>query len=127
MIRNRWNREQLKLAYYLYCQLPFGRLHNRNPEIIELAKLIGRTPSAVAMKLVNFASLDPIITGSGRKGLSAASELDRGSCGRIPAAPPPAGLWRCRWGRSEEFEIGNLRFQMRKKISSILLVKQNVS
>ena len=77
MIRNRWNREQLKLAYYLYCQLPFGRLHNRNPEIIELAKLIGRTPSAVAMKLVNFASLDPIITGSGRKGLSAASELDR--------------------------------------------------
>lgn len=77
MIRNRWNREQLKLAYYLYCQLPFGRLHNRNPEIIELAKLIGRTPSAVAMKLVNFASLDPAITSTGRKGLSAASELDR--------------------------------------------------
>lgn len=77
MIRNRWNREQLKLAYYLYCQLPFGRLHNRNQEIIELAKLIGRTPSAVAMKLVNFASLDPAITSTGRKGLSAASNLDR--------------------------------------------------
>ena len=77
MTPNRWTREQLKLAYYLYCQLPFGRLHSRNPEIIELAQLIGRTPSAVAMKLVNFASLDPAITNTGRKGLSAASNLDR--------------------------------------------------
>jgi predicted restriction endonuclease len=77
MTRNRWNREQLTLAYYLYCQLPYGRLHRLNPEIIELAQLIGRTPSAVAMKLVNFASLDPAITNSGRKGLSAASNLDR--------------------------------------------------
>jgi putative restriction endonuclease len=77
MTSTRWNREQLTLAYYLYCQLPFGRLHSRNPEIIELALLIGRTPSAVAMKLVNFASLDPAITNTGRKGLSAASNLDR--------------------------------------------------
>jgi putative restriction endonuclease len=77
MTPNRWTREQLTLAYYLYCQLPFGRLHSRNPEIIELAQLIGRTPSAVAMKLVNFASLDPAITNTGRKGLSAASNLDR--------------------------------------------------
>src|SRR3990167_652850 len=44
----RWTKEQLKLAFHLYCQLPFGRLHNRNPEIIKLATLIGRTPSAVA-------------------------------------------------------------------------------
>lgn len=72
-----WTRDQLKLAFHLYCQLPFGRLHQSNPEIMALAKLIGRTPSAVAMKLVNFASLDPAITGSGRVGLSGASKLDR--------------------------------------------------
>lgn len=72
-----WTRDQLKLAFSLYCQLPFGRLHQRTPDIIALAKLIGRTPSAVAMKLVNFASLDPAITGSGRVGLSGASALDR--------------------------------------------------
>lgn len=77
MTENRWTREQLTLAYYLYCQLPYGRLHSRNPEIIELAQLLGRTPSALAMKLVNFASLDPAITNTGRKGLSAASKLDR--------------------------------------------------
>lgn len=77
MSAGRWTKDQLKLAFHLYCQLPFGKLHSRNPEIIQLAKLIGRTPSAVAMKLVNFASLDPAITGTGRKGLEGASNLDR--------------------------------------------------
>ena len=77
MSNERWTRNQLMVAFHLYCQLPFGRLHSRAPEIIELASLIGRTPSAVAMKLVNFASLDPIITSSGRKGLSNASDADR--------------------------------------------------
>jgi hypothetical protein len=75
--RASWSKEQLKLAFNLYCQLPFGRLSKGTPEIIELAELIGRTPSAVAMKLVNLASLDPAITGSGRKGLGNASALDR--------------------------------------------------
>lgn len=77
MSSNRWSRGELKLAFHLYCQLPFGRLHQRNPEIIQLAGLIGRTPSALAMKLVNFASLDPAITASGRKGLGGASKLDQ--------------------------------------------------
>ncbi|PKO63479.1 MAG: hypothetical protein CVU23_10510 [Betaproteobacteria bacterium HGW-Betaproteobacteria-17] len=77
MSSNRWTSEQLKLAFNLYCQLPFGKLHSRNAEIIELATLIGRTPSAVAMKLVNFASLDPAITSTGRSGLGNASSLDR--------------------------------------------------
>ncbi len=77
MSNSRWTNEQLKLAFHLYCQLPFGKLHSRNPEIVELAKLIGRTSSAVAMKLVNFASLDPAITSTGRSGLGNASSLDR--------------------------------------------------
>jgi len=71
-----WTKEQLKLAFHLYCQLPFGKLHSRNPEIVDLATLIDRTPSAVAMKLVNFASLDPSITSTGRTGLGNASKLD---------------------------------------------------
>jgi putative restriction endonuclease len=77
MTTTRWTKEQLKLAFHLYCQLPFGRLHSRNPEIIQLAKLLGRTPGAVAMKLVNFASLDPAITNTGRTGLGNAGSLDR--------------------------------------------------
>lgn len=77
MPTNLWTKDQLKLAFHLYCQLPFGKLHNSNPEIIKLAGLIGRTPSAVAMKLVNLASLDPAIIASGRSGLGNASALDR--------------------------------------------------
>ena len=77
MTSSRWTKDQLKVAFNLYCQLPFGKLHQRNKEIITLAKLIGRTPSAVAMKLVNFASVDPAITSSGRSGLGNASSADR--------------------------------------------------
>lgn len=77
MATTRWTPDQLKLAFYLYCQLPFGKLHQRQPDIVALAKLIDRTPSAVAMKLVNFASLDPAITSSGRAGLGNASAQDR--------------------------------------------------
>jgi len=72
-----WTQEQIKLAFHLYCQLPYGRIHGRNPEIIALAKVIGRTSDAVAMKMLNIASLDPSITGTGRTGLGNASALDR--------------------------------------------------
>ena len=77
MNSSRWTKEELKLAFHLYCQLSFGKLHSRNPEIVELASMINRTPSAVAMKLVNLASLDPAITRTGRSGLGNASALDR--------------------------------------------------
>ena len=72
-----WTKDQVKLAFHLYCQLPFGKLHSRNPDIVALASLIGRTPSAVAMKCTNLASLDPAITESGRRGLTSASAMDR--------------------------------------------------
>ncbi len=75
--RVRWSEAETKRALYLYFQLPFGQIHSGNPEIIGLAQRIGRTPSSVAMKLANFASLDPAITRTGRKGLEGASALDR--------------------------------------------------
>ena len=75
--RQRWNEEETVLALYLYFQLPFGKLHSGNPEIQQLAAALGRSDSSVAMKLCNFASLDPKIIDSGRKGLAGASQLDR--------------------------------------------------
>lgn len=71
-----WSRDELILAINLYCKLPFGRLHRLNPEVINLAHLINRTPSSVALKLVNFASLDPSLKARGIKGASNASKLD---------------------------------------------------
>lgn len=75
--RTRWTEDETKRALYLYFQTPFGRMHSGNPEIIALANATGRTPSSIAMKLANFASLDPAITRTGRKGLEGATALDR--------------------------------------------------
>lgn len=72
-----WTREELILAINLYCKLPFGRLHRLNPQVIHLSELINRTPSSVAYKLVNFASLDPSLKTRGIKGASNASKLDK--------------------------------------------------
>ncbi|MYC38621.1 MAG: HNH endonuclease [Chloroflexi bacterium] len=72
-----WTRQELLVAFSLYCRLPFGRLHHRNPEIIRFSEAIGRSPSALAMKLTNIASLDPAITSTGRAGLRSASANDR--------------------------------------------------
>jgi putative restriction endonuclease len=72
-----WTREQTLAALHVYFQLPFGQLHQRNPLIRRLAEWIGRTPGSVALKLVNFASLDPQVRASGRAGMSNASRRDK--------------------------------------------------
>lgn len=77
MANGLWTKEQIKLAFHLYCQISYGRIHGRNPEIVALAKAIGRTSDAVAMKMLNIASIDPAITSTGRAGLGNASALDR--------------------------------------------------
>jgi hypothetical protein len=73
----RWTETETERVLSLYGRIPFGQFHQNNVEVIALAKAIDRTPSSVAMKLCNFASLDPDITRSGRKGLSGATALDR--------------------------------------------------
>lgn len=77
MKRRNWTREELILTFNLYCKLPFGKLHSRNPDIIYLAEQIGRTANAVALKLVNFASLDPELKKRGIKGMSSHSKHDK--------------------------------------------------
>lgn len=72
-----WIREELLLAMNLYCRTPFGRMHKGNRDIIALAEAIDRTPSSVAMKLVNLASLDPAERARGVSGLTKASRADR--------------------------------------------------
>jgi putative restriction endonuclease len=69
MAQNLWTREELILALNLYLKIPFGKITHRNPDIIYLAELIGRTPSSVSMRLSNFASVDPFHQQRGIKGL----------------------------------------------------------
>jgi len=72
-----WLRNELIIAMNLYCKLPFGQLDHRTRIIIEVAQRLGRTPSSLAMKLVNFASLDPVLQARGIQGLRGASKADR--------------------------------------------------
>lgn len=72
-----WTRDELILAFNLYCKLPFGKMHKATSEIIKFAELIGRTPSSIALKLGNFASFDPSLKERGIKGASNASKLDK--------------------------------------------------
>lgn len=65
-----WSREELLLALNLYLKLPFGKMHSRTLEVIYLANLMNRTPSSIAMRLVNFASVDPFHQNRGIKGLA---------------------------------------------------------
>jgi putative restriction endonuclease len=67
--RNNWTREEHIIAFNLYCQIPFGTIHIRNPKVIELAKLLGRSVGSVSRKLANFARLDPTLQGRGIRGL----------------------------------------------------------
>lgn len=73
----RWTRDELFVALNLYHKLTFGQLHVRHPAIIALAGKFDRGANSVAMKLCNFASLDPALKLRGIRGLEGASTLDR--------------------------------------------------
>lgn len=64
-----WTREQMILVLNLYMKLPFGKMDSRTPEVKHLAEVIGRTAGAVAYRLTNFASCDPILKARGVKGM----------------------------------------------------------
>lgn len=74
---NNWTREQLIVTFNLYCKMPFSKAVSTNPDVIRLAEMIGRTPSAVAFKLGNFGSFDPELKKRGIGGLPNASRLDK--------------------------------------------------
>jgi putative restriction endonuclease len=71
-----WTRDELLTAINLYCKTPFGKMHRHNPRIISLAGSLKRSASAVAMKLVNFASIDPAQRSRNIRGLGNVSKLD---------------------------------------------------
>lgn len=83
----RWTRDELLIVLNLYHKLRFGQFDQRQPVIIDLAARMGRTPSSIAMKLSNLASLDPALQIRGIKGLKDASNLDRETWEEFNANP----------------------------------------
>ncbi len=69
MERKLWTREELILVFNLYLKLPFGKMHTRTPEIIEMANFTGRSVNSIAIRLTNFAACDPFHQDRGVKGM----------------------------------------------------------
>lgn len=67
--KNLWTEDELILVFNLYLKLPFGKMHTKTPEIIEMANLIGRTVNSIAIRLTNFAACDPYHQNRGVKGM----------------------------------------------------------
>lgn len=76
MATGKWTRTEEIIVFNLYCKIPFKSSSKSNPEVIRIANLIGRTPSAVNMKIGNFGSFDENLKKQGIVGLSNASALD---------------------------------------------------
>jgi len=72
-----WTREQLILAFELYCRIPFQRTKASDSRVKELAGLLDRTPAAVARKLGNFGAFDPQLAARDISGLTHGSKLDK--------------------------------------------------
>lgn len=75
--RRRWTREESIIVFNLYCKIPFKNSSKFHPEVIRIANLIGRTPSAVNMKIGNFGSFDENLKKKGIVGLGNTSKLDK--------------------------------------------------
>lgn len=76
MARNNWSKEETIIAFNVYCKIPFKNSSKTNPTIIKYAKIIGRSPSALNMKVGNFGRLDPELKKQGITGLVNGSKLE---------------------------------------------------
>ena len=73
---NNWTREETIIAFNVYCKVPFKNSSKTNPIIIKYANMIGRSPSALNMKIGNFGRLDPELKKQGITGLTNGSKLE---------------------------------------------------
>ncbi len=76
MPKRNWTREETIIAFNVYCKIPFKSSRKTNPTIIKYAKIIGRSPSALNMKIGNFGRLDPELKKQGITGLVNGSKLE---------------------------------------------------
>jgi putative restriction endonuclease len=76
MKNNNWTKEETIIAFNVYCKIPFKDSNKANPIIIKYANIIGRSPSALNMKVGNFGRLDPELKKRGIVGLENGSKLE---------------------------------------------------
>ncbi|MDD4847992.1 MAG: HNH endonuclease [Bacteroidales bacterium] len=71
-----WSREETIIAFNVYCKIPFNCSSKTNPTIIKYANIIGRSPSALNMKIGNIGRLDPDLKIKGISGLTHGAQME---------------------------------------------------
>ncbi|MDR2839941.1 MAG: HNH endonuclease [Paludibacter sp.] len=75
-MNSNWTKEETIIAFNVYCKIPFRSSSKTNATIIKYANIIGRSPSALNMKVGNFGRLDPELKKQGIVGLTNGSKLE---------------------------------------------------
>lgn len=75
-MNEKWCREETMVALNAYCKIPFKDCNKFHPLIVEYAQLIGRSASALNMKVGNIGRLDPHLQEHGIKGLTHGSKIE---------------------------------------------------
>lgn len=101
-----WTREQLIMALNVYCKIPFKDVRESHPIIQKYAPLIGRTTTALKMKVGNFGRFDPVLRTKGIVGLSNGSKADE-------------AIWNEFWGNSEKLAYESERLFAERKGKTI--------
>ena len=72
-----WTREQTIVAFNVYWKIPFKNSNKAHPTIIKYANIIGRSTSALNMKIGNIGRLDPELRKRGITGLANGAKLEK--------------------------------------------------
>ncbi len=76
MLIKKWTREETIVAFNVYCKIPFGHLSKTHHMIVEYAKILGRSASALCMKACNIARLDSDLKDRGISGLVHGAKME---------------------------------------------------
>ena len=71
-----WTRNETIIAFNIYCKIPFKDSSKMHPMIIKYANLLGRSPSALNMKIGNIGRLDPDLRKQGISGLIHGAKME---------------------------------------------------
>lgn len=72
-----WSREDIIVAYALYCIIPLNKINPKNEIIQQVAENRNKSAASMTMRMRNFQYIDPNITGERKKGLSHTAKADK--------------------------------------------------
>ena len=72
-----WTHDEVVFALGLYFQIPWGKINQRNPVVMDAAKLLRRTPGSLGRKMGNLGRFDPTLAARGVGGLKNGAKMDK--------------------------------------------------